>query len=99
MHLPGFCAETAIGKASRTYRSSHTYGDIQTVTDTFVMPSNNADDSFLDIDEAELAAAFENVMEEPANDENIAYRGDYDNDDTAALEDSVFVEDGLNAAA
>jgi hypothetical protein len=87
MHLPGFCAETAIGKASRAYRSSHTYGDIQTVTDTFVIPSNSADDSFLDIDEAELAAAFEHVMEEPANDV------------TAALEDSVFVKDGLNAAA
>jgi hypothetical protein len=87
MHLPGFCAETAIGKPSRTYRSSHTDGDIQTVTDTFVMPSNSADDSFLDIDEAELAAAFENVIEEPAN------------DDAAALEDSVFVKDGLNAAA
>lgn len=99
MHLPGFCAETAIGKASRTYRSSHSYDDIQTVTDTFVMPSNSADDSFLDMDEAELAAAFEIVMEEPASDENTAYRGNYDNDDTPALEDSVFVKDDLNAAA
>jgi hypothetical protein len=79
MRVPGFCAETAIGKASRTYRSHHISSDVcsRTVTPSQLLDGN---DSSVGTDEAELVATIEDVMADVMDEltRHTEYIGDQD---------------------